>query len=180
MLSKVTVVVTGIVIVVLINFSIWQKQNHLTKGEEIVLELAPVDPRSIMQGDYMRLDYQLSRKIRSQLSGKPSSNIDNQISQILSDTALDAHDGYVIVALDENQVAKFVRLDDGQPLLETQRKLQYRVRGSVVKFATNAYFFEEGLEPVFRDARYGAFKLNKDGEVLLTHLLDENMTMLGE
>jgi uncharacterized membrane-anchored protein len=49
-----------------------------------------------------------------------------------------------------------------------------------VKFATNAFFFEEGDEPLYRNARYGVFRLNNEGEVLLTGMLDEQFNSLGE
>src|SRR5690606_27242312 len=38
---------------------ILQHEWHLAKSESIFVELAPVDPRSILQGDYMALNYQL-------------------------------------------------------------------------------------------------------------------------
>ncbi|WP_414673872.1 GDYXXLXY domain-containing protein, partial [Marinimicrobium sp. UBA4509] len=45
--------VTALAILVLVNFSIYEKEQHLAQGEIMYLELAPVDPRSLMQGDYM-------------------------------------------------------------------------------------------------------------------------------
>lgn len=39
------------------NWSVVQKEETLAKGRLVLLELAPVDPRSLMQGDYMRLNY---------------------------------------------------------------------------------------------------------------------------
>ncbi|MDO5650651.1 MAG: GDYXXLXY domain-containing protein [Moraxella sp.] len=39
--------------------SIIAYENHLTTGKVIYVELAPVDPRSILQGDYMQLEYNI-------------------------------------------------------------------------------------------------------------------------
>lgn len=36
-----------------------QHEWHLAKSDSIFVELAPVDPRSILQGDYMALNYDL-------------------------------------------------------------------------------------------------------------------------
>src|SRR5690606_41353620 len=36
-----------------------QHEWHLEKSDSIFIELAPVDPRSILQGDYMALNYDL-------------------------------------------------------------------------------------------------------------------------
>ena len=64
MKTNIVVLLTGMTIIFLVNFAIWQKQTHLDKGEEIFLELAPVDPRSLMQGDYMALRFELSDAIQ--------------------------------------------------------------------------------------------------------------------
>ena len=44
-------------------FSVVQKETLISKGTEVLLRLAPVDPRSLMQGDYMALNYQILRQI---------------------------------------------------------------------------------------------------------------------
>lgn len=40
-------------------FNIMKNETVLSRGEIVLLELRPVDPRSIMQGDYMALRYKL-------------------------------------------------------------------------------------------------------------------------
>lgn len=180
-MKKYIVGATTLIILLLINFSIWQKQTHITEGEVINIELAPVDPRSLMQGDYMTLRYDISRQIRATYYESNARNNDdlanNSSYPILPETA------YVIVQLDENRVAKFVGLQTPNAksveLGNQQRKLQYRVRQNQVKFATNAFFFAEGDEPIYRDARYGQFRVNNEGEVLLTGLLDKDFILLG-
>lgn len=49
----------------LANFSIWRFENILQHGEKIVLRLAPLDPRSLMQGDYMVLNYEILSDINN-------------------------------------------------------------------------------------------------------------------
>ena len=49
-----------IILLGLFNNSILQKEELLSNGQLILLELVPVDPRSLMQGDYMRLRYAIS------------------------------------------------------------------------------------------------------------------------
>ena len=41
------------------NIGIADKENTIAKGQKVYVPLAPVDPRSLMQGDYMRLRYTL-------------------------------------------------------------------------------------------------------------------------
>jgi len=82
-----------------------------------------VDPRSLMQGDYMGLRFNIQHLIVHR----------NRMSE-----------GRVVVGLDEHGVATFRRMDYGTPLAADEVKLFYRVRGDQVKFATNAFFFQEG------------------------------------
>ena len=37
------------------------KENMLRTGTTVVLQTVPVDPRSLFQGDYVRLDYEIAR-----------------------------------------------------------------------------------------------------------------------
>ena len=168
------VVATLLMILALMNHAIWQKQQHLSQGEEVILKLTPVDPRSMMQGDYMTLDFEVGQQIRRALFTKMG-----RTEEDFSFTRLAAQDGYVVVEQDESGVHQYVGLFKGQPLGPGQRRLQFRARDYDVKFATNAYFFPEGQEPIFRNARYGLFKLNDKGEVLLTNLLDEDLTIIA-
>jgi uncharacterized membrane-anchored protein len=51
-------VITGLVLVLgVANYDIWQKQQVVDNGQQVLLKLRPVDPRSLMQGDFMRLRY---------------------------------------------------------------------------------------------------------------------------
>ena len=63
-MNKLGVVITCVIFLLLYNYSIYSKEKHLRTGEIVNLELEPVDPRSLMQGDFMDLDYDMSRKIR--------------------------------------------------------------------------------------------------------------------
>ncbi|MFT6791681.1 MAG: hypothetical protein ACJA04_000891 [Cellvibrionaceae bacterium] len=49
-------VILSILVLGVLNYGIYQKQKIKDHGEIVLLELAPVDPRSLMQGDYMRLN----------------------------------------------------------------------------------------------------------------------------
>lgn len=52
----------GVLLVLLLaGMTLW-REYALSAGERLLLPLAPVDPRSLMQGDYMRLDYELARQ----------------------------------------------------------------------------------------------------------------------
>ncbi len=44
-----------------VNLSIQTKEDIKANGETVLLQLAPVDPRSLMQGDYMALRFAITQ-----------------------------------------------------------------------------------------------------------------------
>ncbi len=56
----------GIAVVVagqigVLGWMVWDRVHLLSSGREIVLEVVPVDPRSLFRGDYVVLNYDISR-----------------------------------------------------------------------------------------------------------------------
>lgn len=169
-LSKKLALLSLIIVLALINWSIYQKENHLAHGTVVYLKLAPVDPRSLMQGDYMRLRFKLAAAIRQSFPQKTVNDFR---------TKAFTSDGKVIVTLDKNNVATFKALYTSQELLDNEIVLNYRIRQGRVKLATNAFFFQEGKAEVYQKARYGEFRV-KDGELLLVDMYDETLQKLGQ
>jgi uncharacterized membrane-anchored protein len=161
-MRKTLAVVAGIVVLLLASWTVWQRESLLASGRTVLLELAPVDPRSLMQGDYMALRFQLS----DQVSGRGRER-------------KQAEDGRLVVKADDKGVARFVRLDGGEPLGAGEFLLRYRVREGQVKFATNAWFFQEGHARYYERARYGEFRVAPSGDMLLTHMLSDKQERLG-
>lgn len=44
-----------------LGWMIWERSHLLSTGREVVLEVIPVDPRSLFQGDYVALGYDITR-----------------------------------------------------------------------------------------------------------------------
>src|SRR5690606_17083111 len=66
--------VAGLLIVLAAaNMGIHGREQILAEGRRVVLELAPVDPRSLMQGDYMRLNFEVANKVLTALRQAPES-----------------------------------------------------------------------------------------------------------
>lgn len=137
------------------------KERLIAVGEPVLLELAPRDPRSLMQGDYMALRFRL------------------EVDAFGRGRHDELEDGRLVVKVDERGVGRFARRDGGEPLAADERRLRYRVRNGRVKFATNAYFFQEGHARYYAQARYGEFRVSNAGELLLTHLRGEDLERLG-
>ncbi len=160
-MRKLIAVVAGLLMLAAVNWSIYGRERLLETGQVVLLELAPIDPRSLMQGDYMALRF----KVADEVFGRGRSKI--------------AEDGRIVVRIGERGVGSFVRRDGGEALATGEARLRYRVREDKVKFATNAYFFQEGTASQYARARYGEFRVAPDGEMLLTHLVGETFERLG-
>jgi uncharacterized membrane-anchored protein len=147
------------IVLIVVNWQIARKERVLRDGTSILLALAPVDPRSLIQGDYMRLDYAIARQIAGDDSW-PS-------------------DGRIVIQADEDGVAAFVRRHEGEALQPGERLLLYRRRGGRIRIGTDAFFFEEGTAARYADARYGELRLDASGESLLIGLRDAQRRPMG-
>lgn len=159
-MRKTLLILTTLALLAFINYGIVQREHTLTNGQIVLLELAPVDPRSLMQGDYMALRFAVA----------------NDAAQHLREQATDGH---IVLTLDDKGVGRYARLDDGTPLAVNEIRMRYRKRDREFKFATGAYFFEEGTAQLYEPARYGEFRVAQNGEALLTGLRDGKLKALG-
>ncbi len=161
---KTLLVFGGLLLVLLVpNYAIVQKERLLQDGTVILLELAPVDPRSLIQGDYMRLEYAIARDLSGQ-RGLP--NVEPVVPRV-------PRDGHVVVRLDDQGVASFVRWhDERTPLAPGEHLLRYRRRDNRIRIATDAFYFQEGHAQRYERAKYGELRLDASGESVLTGLRD--------
>lgn len=141
-------------------WAIWDKYSLIARGQPMLLELRPVDPRSLMQGDYMSLAYKLADRIGTRYPGE---------------------DGHVVVELDEHSVARFLRIDDGQPLKDGERRLLFRARDGrpTVRLGAESYLFEEGSAQIYEVAEYGELVVDESGRSVLIGLRDKKHRRLG-
>jgi uncharacterized membrane-anchored protein len=135
-----------------VNYSIYTKEQIKRHGEVMYLDLAPVDPRSLMQGDYMALRFAVAAEIARQ---RPEGNV-------------------VWLQLDSRGVARMA-----PPGSSGSLRVRYRMRNGQVWMGTNAYFFEEGSASRFAPARYGKFRVDpRSGEAVLVALCDDQLQEL--
>lgn len=149
--SKIALVALA-VILLLLNYSIYEKEQIRSEGQDLLLELAPVDPRSLMQGDYMALRYAIER-------------------QAMPATEVEDH-GYIVVQPDAKRIAQFQRFDQGESLQENELKLRYHLRHGRLVIVPHSFLFQEGHAQYYERARYGLFKVNAAGDSLLVGLAD--------
>ena len=99
--SSILIIANLVLLLVYFNWSVYQKEQTLKEGQLVLLQLAPVDPRSLIQGDYMRLSY---KEANSELT-------DGQ----------EAKRGYAVLTLDNNRVGEIIRLQESpEPVNENE------------------------------------------------------------
>jgi uncharacterized membrane-anchored protein len=150
-----------IVILAFVNLQIAGKERIVKAGQTVLLRLAPIDPRSLLQGDYMALRYAMADEVAAAAE------------------AAGINGGTVIVELDEKHEARFVAIDQGQALAPNQYRLVFRKRGETVRLASDAYFFEERQGETYALARFGDLRVAEDGTAVLVGLRGEDATPLG-
>ena len=158
----------GLLVLAVLNVGVYRKELFLETAEEVYFELAPLDPRSLMQGDYVRLNYKLL------------GDLHRDFDRIRSAGEIEIPDaGKIVVRLDERRIAFFKSLWDGTPLAEDERLLHYSGSNRWrVHIGSESFFFEEGQGEAYEKARYGVFKLGKDGRTILRALADENLVRI--
>ncbi|QHB83052.1 hypothetical protein GIS01_13180 [Aeromonas veronii] len=161
---QLALLLSGLAILAGINATVWRYEHAMSSGEVVLLRLAPVDPRSLMQGDYMRLNYEIARELTS----RDARATQNKVSDTL------------VIRLDAHQVATLVA--DGKPdrLASDERLLQVHQSERQWQIGPDAYFFEEGTGEQYEAARYGEFRLQADGKTLLVGLRDEAYQPIGQ
>ncbi len=158
----IVMLLAALIVLGLVNIQIVGREAVVLQGTTMLLRLAPRDPRSLLQGDYMALRYAMTRELGDAAA------------------AAEVSDGYVIVELDEKGEASFVALHASQQLTANQHLLRFRKRGESVRLASDAYFFEEGQWETYSNARFGELRVAEDGDAVLTGLRDENGLRLGQ
>lgn len=145
--------VSLVAVLAVANIGIWQKESLISRGQPVYVELAPLDPRSLMQGDFMRLNYRLPAALERQLDG-----------------LLSAQRPRVVARRDARGVATVLRLDTGAPLAADELRIELTPKDGRWVLVSDAWFFKEGEAARWQPARYGEFRVGPDGRALLVGL----------
>ncbi len=143
----------------LANADVWRKEAVIAHGQRILVQLAPVDPRSLMQGDYMQLRFAIPQNIQEALAGSSSLQL--------------AKHALVVAELDSSDEARLLRLaNPGESLAPQEILLPLKHLKGAWVLVTDAYFFPEGQAARFEQAGFGEFRVLADGRALLVGLAD--------
>ncbi|MFW7340631.1 GDYXXLXY domain-containing protein [Pollutimonas sp. H1-120] len=169
----------------LANTEIYRNEQILTRGQRVVLALAPVDPRSLMQGDYMDLRYDVAGQV-PQVLDKASPAVARAIEA--------QRGGYLLLEPDRGGVHRLAAVLADPDLQESGSLvprgpaggepataaaiLAFRLRHDAALIGTNAWFFPEGQAQRYAGARFGEFRVDRHGTGRLLRLLDEQLRPL--
>ncbi|MGG1657906.1 GDYXXLXY domain-containing protein [Brevibacillus sp. NRS-1366] len=143
----------------IIGYQVWNSESILAKGATVKLELAPVDPRSLLQGDYVRLAYTISSLPHEEFSaGK-------KIRVVLrkQENGLYDYSGYY----EQNGVWNKSYTAQPSDVIINGNTLGYER----VEYGIESFFVPEGtgLE-IERSAKYAIVKVGAKGDALLESL----------
>lgn len=148
---------TGALLTLLVaNIAIWQKKRLIAEGEPVFVALAPADPRSLMQGDSMRLNFALPQAVSAPLLGWHDSIRPRLVARLDATTRIT-----MPLRLERDRYDQVRPPAAGEILLELTPKDGRRV------LVTDAWFFKEGQARRFAAARFGEFRVLKVGRALL-------------
>lgn len=148
------VILLSILVLAILNYGIYEKEAIKKQGEIILLKLAPVDPRSLMQGDYMRLRYTVEGKAFTQ------------------ELATSERNGYLVVVADKYNVGQFVRVYHKEQLAAGEKLFRYYNQKYAIRIVPDSFFFQEGHGQFYQNAKYGIFKFSGPKDYLLVGLAD--------
>lgn len=151
--SQAGLAVGALLVLAVANIGIWQKEDLIAHGQPVFVALAPVDPRSLMQGDYMALRFSV-----------PSEGADARHERA------GARRPHVVARRDARGIATLQRLDNGEPLAADELRIELSPKNGDWVLVTDAWFFKEGEAERWAQAKYGEFRVDASGRALLVGL----------
>lgn len=160
-IKKILLIINIVILFVITAFSATKEEGYRKLDNYFYLELAPVDPRSLLQGDYMTLNYDITDKVRNfifdNLYNYDENNKDKEARELAN-----MKKAYIAVRLDENKVAKFVKITKEKTNEKDLLFIAYKNNGFSVDINANSYLFQEGTGKKYENARYSKVVLVGD------------------
>ena len=192
--STLTLLLTGILSLVYVNGIAWRYATIRNEGTIVYLKLAPVDPISLVQGQYMQLAFDIE-----------SWNDDLQAKDLRLFAANPNAGVLAVLKLDANQVGTVSRLipenpspsilkelnreygSSGYALLSVEVDSEFRhhtrnqsnnsdnePRTTSIRLRQNSFLFKANTPKTYDQARYGIFRVTRTGKYVLIDLAGED------
>lgn len=143
--SVITLAIFGTIIV--------QRESLRAEDRTVLLQLAPRDPRSIMQGDYMVLRYSITRN-------RPDDRKQKK--------------GFV-VCREKDGVAERIRTQKKRtPLADDEFVIQYRMVQFDMSIGPDEFFFQEREGGKYARARFAKVAVSDEGQISILGLYNNS------
>ena len=140
-----------------------EKEQLLSGGAQITMRLAPADPRSLMQGDYMALNFEQGQAVRALMDAMPACQSGSADCAALLEIGPDGLARAVSVAETANAGPEQLKIR----VARGPRGIEFgNFRGR------QGFFFQEGQAEAYSKAAYAALKVDAQGNASITDLLD--------
>jgi uncharacterized membrane-anchored protein len=153
-MRRILFLLAGLGVLALLGLQVRDAEALIASGEVVLLDLAPVDPRSLMQGDYMRLSFAIERQVKTS-----------------DDEGADPAPA-VILALDDRRVGTFRRFAAEGGAGPGEQAFRVRRDGTTIRIEPHSFLFQEGRADDFAKAKFGIFRVDASGRHLLVGLAD--------
>ena len=191
--------VFAIIAFVVFGVIILKHERHIAQGDDIYIKLTPVDPRSLIQGDYMQIAYDFhwalpksDESITSTASADEVITSDDTLWQQQEDY-FDAHRHHY---KGKSRITIWVVLDDRKRVIkstfdksELSTTEQSSARPLVIKnprdyhrlfyAAASSFMFAEGLADCYANAQYAHQRTDTQGNPILIGLVDDELQSLA-
>ncbi|MTG98861.1 hypothetical protein GJV76_12085 [Myroides sp. BIT-d1] len=181
------ILITTVLIVLFFIRAVFEKEQTIKEGQLVLLELAPVDPRSLMQGDYMRLNYKISTGMSDFLNDSLFVSETNDSLGITQDnfnkapiTSYKDTRGFVLLNIDEKGIGHLVDLSskikekgDNQIYVKFFNKTNWNFN-----IGAESFFFQEGEAEKFEKAVYGGLRVDEKGNSVLVGMYDKDLKLI--
>mgnify|MGYP003951790331 FL=1 len=177
-ISTWVLVLTAVLALVYVNLNAWQSQQIKLRGEILFLELAPVDPLSLVQGQYMQLRFAIEKRYDS--TPEDQEVIQNGHGNVLAVISLDnKRIGTLTGLLAPNRRQQQPHGDDTLELQVHARLVDFPTESYWIHIEQNSFLFQENTEDRYAEAKYGMFRVEEDGRYILVDLADEHLRPLS-
>ncbi|OAH53200.1 MULTISPECIES: GDYXXLXY domain-containing protein [Bacillaceae] len=144
-------------------FTAWQKEQLLQNGEIVALELAPIDPRSMLQGDYVQLNYEIQTNYREHYYEDTSTLPDGKVNVLLEKSAetID-YNGKIIPVY---TASSFAHAGTGEGL-----KMKGKARAGTLTLGIEHFFIPENSGAEWEEKTHAIVRVAENGDAILETL----------
>lgn len=157
-MKKILVVLNFLLLMIAFGYLVIKEEKNL-KEKTFYIKTVPVDPRSLIQGDYMILNYDITESARAE--------------------ARNLRKGYIRVRINNLKVAEFIKVNkEYLPSVDNELSIQFHQNDSTMDIGVNSYLFQEGTGNRFQRAQYAEVIELKSGKLRLKYLLDKDFNII--